>query len=150
MYFTKLLQHVIDLDFEVNGPWEALDKVERRFIDYVIPRLLDALQRDGNSIKPSLLHSDLWEGNTGTSLSNGKVYVFDAASMYAHNEMEVGNWRGYYNKISHEIYTQTYLSYFPSSEPKDEWEDRNRLYSVYYNVIYSVNHMREGTAIRQL
>ncbi|CAG9990629.1 unnamed protein product [Clonostachys byssicola] len=150
VFFAKLLQHVIDLDLEVNGYWEPLDKVKKRLIKHVIPRLLDALISDGRSIKPSLLHSDLWEGNTGTLATNGRVYIFDAASFYAHNEMEVANWRGYYNKISDEVYTKTYLSYFPPSEPKAEWEDRNRLYSVYYNVIYSVNHESQGTAVRQL
>ncbi|CAH0051071.1 unnamed protein product [Clonostachys solani] len=150
VFFTKLLQHVMDLDFKVNGYWESLDKVEKRLVKHVIPRLLDALISDGRSIKPSLLHSDLWEGNTGTSASDGRVYIFDAASFYAHNEMEVANWRGYYNKISDEVYTKTYLSYFPPSEPNAEWEDRNCLYSVYYNVIYSVNHESQGTAVRQL
>lgn len=150
VFFTKLLQHVMDLDFKMNGYWESLDKVEKRLIEHVIPRLLNALASDGCSIKPSLLHSDLWEGNTGTLASDGRVYIFDAASFYAHNEMEVANWRGYYNKISDEVYTKTYLSYFPPSEPKTEWEDRNRLYSVYYNVIYSVNHENQGTAVRQL
>ncbi|CAI6043850.1 unnamed protein product [Clonostachys chloroleuca] len=150
VFFTKLLQHVIKLDFEVNGYWESLDKVEKRLIERVIPRLLDALSSDGNSIEPSLLHSDLWEGNTGTSLSHGKVYIFDAASFYGHNEMEIANWRGYYNKISNKVYTKTYLRHFLPSEPKLDWEDRNRLYSVYYNVIYSVNHESQGTAVRQL
>ncbi|VUC30639.1 unnamed protein product [Clonostachys rosea] len=150
VFFKKLLQHVMDLDMEVNGHWASLDKVEKRLVEHVIPRLLDALVSDGRSVKPSLLHSDLWEGNTGTSVSDGKVYIFDAASFYAHNEMEVANWRGYYNKISDDVYTKTYLSYFPPSEPKAEWEDRNRLYSIYYNVIYSVNHKSEGTAVRQL
>jgi fructosamine-3-kinase len=29
----------------------------------VIPRLLDPLETDGRSIKPVLLHGDLWLGN---------------------------------------------------------------------------------------
>ncbi|KEY73635.1 hypothetical protein S7711_09676 [Stachybotrys chartarum IBT 7711] len=149
-FFIKLLQHVIDLDFEVNGYWEALDQAEKRLISHVIPRLLDALKSDGHTVKASLIHSDLWEGNSGTSYEDGKVYIFDAASFYAHQEMETGNWRGYYNKISNKVYRTTYLRHFPPSHPKDEWEDRNRLYSIYYNVIYSVNHESQGRAVRQL
>ena len=150
VFFTKLLQHVIKLDFETNGAWDELDHLERRFISYVIPRLLDALCTNGNSIKPSLIHADLWEGNAGMSVEGGKVYIFDSAAFYGHNEMETGNWRCYYNKIASPVYISTYLRFNPPSEPESEWEDRNRLYSVYFNIIYSVNHASEGRAVRQL
>ncbi|KAH9906959.1 Fructosamine/Ketosamine-3-kinase [Xylariomycetidae sp. FL2044] len=150
VFFTKLLRHVMKMDFELNGRWEELDQVENRLIDHVVPRLLDALVEDGRQIKPSLIHADLWEGNTGTAFSNGAVYVFDCAAFYAHSEMEVGDWRCYYNKISNRVYTRTYLRKHGSSEPKEEWEDRNRLYSIYYNIIYSVNHLSQGKAVRQL
>lgn len=149
VFFTQLLKHVIDKDFEFNGYWEELDQVEKRLITHVIPRLLDALVKDGRKIKPSLIHSNLWEGNSGTSFENNHVYIFDAAAFYAHHEMEVGNWRCYYNKISNRVYTRTYLRHHGPSEPKDEWEDRNRLYCIYYNTIYSVNHLGTGKAVRQ-
>jgi fructosamine-3-kinase len=149
-FFVQILEHVIKLDFKANGHWEDLKRLEDRLIAKVVPRLLNALVENGNTIKPSLIHSDLWEGNSGTSFQNGKVYIFDAASFYAHNEMETGNWRGYYNKISNKEYRRTYLRHFPPSHPKQEWEDRNRLYSIYYNVLYSVNHENQGTAVRQL
>jgi protein-ribulosamine 3-kinase len=42
------------------------------------------------------------------------------------------------------------LKHYGPSEPKDEWEDRNRLYYIYWNVIYSVNHLAQGKAIRQV
>lgn len=150
IFFTNLLQHVIKLDFKYNGYWEELDIVEKRLISDVVPRLLRPLETDGRSIKPSLIHADLWEGNTGTSLDNGNVYIFDSAAFYAHNEMEVGNWRCHYNKIHNSAYTKAYLKHYGPSEPKDEWDDRNRLYSIYFNVIYSVNHLSNGTAVRQV
>lgn len=150
IFFTRLLQHVIDLDAEANGDWDGLKTLGAQLISHVVPRLLDTLSSDGRVLKPSLIHGDLWEGNTGISRDNGNIYVFDAAAFYAHNEMEIGNWRCYYNQISSRVYTETYHKYNPPSEPVDEWEDRNRLYSIYYNVIYSVNHMDQGTAVRQL
>ena len=148
-FFSNLLQHVIDLDFVVNGYWKELDVLEKRIFERVIPRLIGGLERDGRSIKPCLIHADLWEGNIGTSCETGEIYVFDSGAFYAHNEMEIGNWRCHYNKIQDEIYTTTYLQHYESSEPKEEWDDRNRIYSIYYNVIYSVNHMAEGRAVRQ-
>lgn len=148
--FTKLLLHVVDLDFKINGYWEALDKLEKRVLSNVIPRLIGNLERDGRKIKPCLIHGDLWEGNTGTSYDTGDIYLFDAGSFYAHNEMEIGNWRCHYNKIHDEVYTRTYLKYYGPSEPEDEWDDRNRMYCIYYNVIYSVNHRNQGKAVRQV
>ncbi|KAL9593092.1 MAG: hypothetical protein Q9219_007678 [cf. Caloplaca sp. 3 TL-2023] len=149
VFFTKLLEYVIDLDFEVNGHWEGLDVLEKRTLEIVIPRLIGALERDGRSVKPCLIHADLWEGNTGTSYETGNIYIFDSGAYYAHNEMELGDWRCTYNKVHNRIYTRTYLHHYEPSEPKEEWDDRNRMYSIYYNVIYSVNHIAQGKAVRQ-
>jgi protein-ribulosamine 3-kinase len=149
-FFTKLFQHATKVDFEFNGSWEELDRLEQRLISQVIPRLLGALEKDGRTIKPSLTHADLWEGNIGTSSENRNVYIFDPAAFYAHFEMDIAYWRSYHNRISNRIYLRTYLRYCSPSEPKDEWDDRNRLYSVYYNVIYSANHLTPGKTGRQL
>jgi protein-ribulosamine 3-kinase len=148
-FFSNLLQHVADLDLETNGYWEELDLLEKRIFTSVIPRLIGALERDGRSVKPCLIHADLWEGNTGTFYETGDIYVFDSGAFYAHNEMEIGDWRCHYNKIYNNIYTRTYLRQYGPSEPKEEWDDRNRMYSIYYNLIYSVNHMGQGKAVRQ-
>lgn len=148
-FFTKLLEHVMKLDFETNGSWDDLDRLERRIISHVIPRLIGALERDGRSVRPTLIHADLWEGNTGTSYETGDIYVFDSAAFYAHNEMEIGDWRCHYNKIHNKVYTRTYLRHYGPSEPREEWDDRNRMYCIYYNIIYSVNHRSQGKAVRQ-
>jgi protein-ribulosamine 3-kinase len=149
IFFSKLLTHVLNLDVETNGTWEDFNTLARRAIESVIPRLIGAVETQGRTIKPCLIHADLWEGNTGTSYETGSIYLFDSAAFYAHNEMEIGDWRCHYNKIHNKVYTQTYLRHFAPSEPREEWDDRNRMYSVYYNVIYSVNHKGQGTAVRQ-
>ncbi|GMG43480.1 unnamed protein product [Aspergillus oryzae var. brunneus] len=149
VFFSKLLAHVVSLDAKTNGPWGNFEILARRCVEAVIPRLIGALERDGRKVKPCLIHGDLWKGNTGTSLETGDIYVFDSAAFYAHNEMETGNWRCHYNNLRDPIYTQTYLSLVPPSDPRDIWDDRNCLYSVYYTVIYSVNHRCQGTAVRQ-
>lgn len=149
-FFTKLLEHVMNLDFETNGYWEELDRLEKRIVLHVIPRLIGNLERDGRTVKPTLIHADLWEGNIGTSRETGDIYIFDAAAFYAHNEMEIGDWRCTYNKIHDQVYTRTYLRYQEPSEPREEWDDRNRMYCIYYNIIYSVNHRDQGKAVRQV
>lgn len=95
VFYTTLITHVMAMDFQINGYWKELDKVEQRVVEHVIPRLLDALVQDGRTIKPSLIHADLWEGNTGVSLENGNIYIYDSAAFYAHNELDVSDWRGY-------------------------------------------------------
>jgi protein-ribulosamine 3-kinase len=147
--FARLFQHVADLDTKTNGHWEALSILEKKILSHVIPKLIGNLEREGRSIKPCLIHGDLWEGNTGTSCETGDVYIFDSGAFYAHNEMEMGNWRCHYNKIHDDIYTRTYLRYYERSEPCEEWDDRNRMYCIYYNIIYSVNHQNQGKAVRQ-
>lgn len=147
--FARLLQHVMDLDFETNGSWKELDILEKRIFSHVIPRLIGNLERDGRSIKPCLIHGDLWEGNTGTAYETGNIYIYDPGAYYAHNEMEIGDWRCHYNKIHNKAYTRTYLRHYGPSEPREEWDDRNRMYCIYYNVIYSVNHLSQGKAVRQ-
>lgn len=148
-FFSKLLKHVMDLDFRTNGYWENLDILEKRILSHVIPRVIGALEKDGRTVKPSLIHADLWEGNTGTS-SKGDIYVFDSGAFYAHHEMEIGNWRCHYNNINKSVYTATYKDYEDEkSVPREEWDDRNRMYCVYFNIIYSVNHESEGKAVRQ-
>ena len=147
---ARLRKHVAQLDHETNGHWEALEKIEERIFSHVIPRLVGVLESEGRSIKPCLIHGDLWEGNTGTTFDTGNIYTFDAASFYAHNEMEIGDWRPCYNNIHNKVYTKTYLKNYAPSEPKEEWDDRNRLYATYYNILYSINHSSQGTAIRQM
>lgn len=149
-FFTKFMVHVMAEDFKTNGPWPELERVEERIVSHVIPRLIGALETDGRSVKPCLIHADLWEGNTGTSYETGNIILFDAGSYYAHNEMEIGDWRCPYNKVNSKIYTRTYLRHYGMSEPTEDWDDRNRLYSVYYDIIYSVNHMLQGTSVREL
>ena len=148
--FTNMMVQVMADDFETNGPWPELEQVGASIISRVIPRLIGAVERDGRSVKPCLIHADLWEGNTGTSLETGGIILFDAGSYYAHNEMETGDWRCPYNKVNSKVYTKTYLRHYGASEPTEEWDDRNRMYSVYFDIIYSVNHMLHGRSVREL
>ncbi|KAJ9609218.1 hypothetical protein H2200_006990 [Cladophialophora chaetospira] len=148
-FFGNLLRHVIAMDDAENDRWHALTRLEDRLLSHVVPSLLDNLTKDGHVVKPCLIHGDLWEGNTGTSYATGQVYLFDAAVMYAHNEFEIGDWRCDYNKIHNKVYTRTYLRHYGPSEPREEWDDRNRLYCIYYNILYSVNHRSQGKAVRQ-
>jgi len=87
-FFAKSMRKVLDLENERKGPSEELDLLSRDLFDKVIPRLLRPLESDGRSVKPSLVHGDLWYANSGIDVSNGQTLVFDACCFFAHNECE--------------------------------------------------------------
>ena len=54
--FTKLLRHAIELDVKANGPWKELDILGKQILEKVVPRLIGAVEKDGRSVKPCLIH----------------------------------------------------------------------------------------------
>jgi protein-ribulosamine 3-kinase len=56
----------------------VLDNLAKKIFSHVIPRLIGNLERDGRSIKPCLIHGDLWEGNIGTVQETGDIYIYDS------------------------------------------------------------------------
>ncbi|KAL8982902.1 MAG: hypothetical protein Q9205_002701 [Flavoplaca limonia] len=147
--FTHQLKDVIKYDNETNGQWLEYDAACQQLIDGVIPRLLGALQSDGREITPALIHGDLWERNIGIDMETGETILFDPGSTYAHNEMEFGTWRCtwafYFNSP---IYMRLYQRHVEPSEPVDEWDDRNRLYSIHPYLNDSAGH--PGSLSRQI
>ncbi len=139
--FTHQLKDVIKYDNETNGPWPEYDAACKQLIDVVIPRILGALQSDGREIIPSLIHGDLWEQNVGIDMETGDTIVFDPGSTYAHNEMEFGTWRcSWAFHFKSPIYMRLYQRHIEPSEPLEEWDDRNRLYSIHPYLNDSAGH----------
>ena len=139
-FYTKLLQDALQRDHETNGSSRLFEQVSSRVLDKVIPRLLGALESNGRSVKPVLIHGDLWEGNIVTQEATGCIFFIDAATYWAHSEMEIGMWRCERHALRDERYKNAYLEQMPKSEPAEEWDDRNRLYCVKMNVIHSAHH----------
>jgi fructosamine-3-kinase len=153
-FFTRLLRDVYALDVRVNGHWQELDDLMRATLETVVPRLLDALTAEGRSIKPCLIHGDLWEGNIGTEVGTGEVYIFDACAYYAHHEKEVAIWRCEHHGMRDEAYQREYFRAFGGpSEPVEEADDRARLYAVETLLIHSAHFPgaeTRGRAVREL
>lgn len=141
-----MLAGIAHLDVDVNSLWSELQEALSQTLKEVIPRLLGALETDGRKIKPCLIHGDLWEGNIGTDYQTRNIYIFDAASYYAHNEMELGIWRTDHHRMKSKAYKIEYMRNFEASEHVDECDDRNRLYSVKTQLMCSA-HV-PGTNVR--
>ena len=136
--FTEILTWFFNEDVRQNGNWPEYEAAFTKVTSRVIPALLGALQSDGRSIKPCLVHGDLWDKNTGVSVETGEPVVFDASALYAHNEYEIGMWRRDILSFD-QSYISQYQSQFPPSEPVDQWDDRNRLYSIKFNLGHSIS-----------
>jgi protein-ribulosamine 3-kinase len=85
-YFAKNLRFALDLEIEAKGYDPEFDKLVPAIFDKVIPRLLRPLETEGRSVKPSLVHGDLWYANSGIDPDTNQPIVFDACCFYAHNE----------------------------------------------------------------
>jgi protein-ribulosamine 3-kinase len=145
-FFVKFLTSVYDQDVKTNGVWKEMESIFERAMKFVVPRLLGALEADGRKIKPCLIHADLWEGNIGTEYETGRIIIFDSCGFYAHNELELGQWRCNHRHLRAKAYKKEYLRHFAASEPVAEWDDRNRLYSLNEQIMYSA-HV-PGTDVR--
>ena len=88
VFFSNLMQRILGHELESQGPDEELKLLTEAMIHKVIPRLLRPLETGGREIKPRLLHGDIWDGNTSTDASTDLPVIFDATSLYAHNERE--------------------------------------------------------------
>ncbi|KAL2112893.1 hypothetical protein VUR80DRAFT_6172 [Thermomyces stellatus] len=136
-FFSKLLARAYEHDIETNGVWPELDAVYRRVQTHLIPRLIGALESEGRKVEPVLIHGDMWDGNVGTEEGTGDPWIFDCAAYYGHNEMELGIWRAERHQLKAKVYRREYLRNCDPSEPEDEWDDRNRLYSAKTNLMHS-------------
>ncbi|KAJ0311060.1 hypothetical protein COL5a_002518 [Colletotrichum fioriniae] len=131
VFYRKLFLHTLGLDIKRNGTWLEYERAAHRVAEFVIPQLLEGLTWDGQPIKPSLIHGDLWEGNTGINNKTNLPMLFDAGSYFAHNEMELGHWACEFAAIfGNKEYMNRYLEFFPKAEPAEKFEDRIRLYSL--------------------
>ena len=93
-------------------------------------KVCERLVREGwfepcGTIKPSILHGDLWSGNIGTV--DGKPSVFDPAVYYGHSEAEFGmSWCAGFSQKFYDAYFEV----LPKVET--HFEERRQLYLLYH------------------
>jgi protein-ribulosamine 3-kinase len=146
-FYSDLLADFIEQDSKLSGFWPELEAAFEKLRSTVIPRLLGALEADGRKVKPCLIHGNMWEGNSGTELETGAVRIYDSGSFYAHNELELGMWRYERVRFRSKSYMRQYLRNIGVSEPVNEFEDRNRLYSIKYLLCHACHH--PGSYLRE-
>ncbi|KAF1999062.1 hypothetical protein P154DRAFT_577449 [Amniculicola lignicola CBS 123094] len=144
-FYRNLFLGVCRLDLETNGSWIELERAIDLVVNKIIPRLLGVLQQDGQSIKPCIIHGDLWEGNMGINKETGESLLFDASSFFAQNEMELGHWRCKFSSVFRaKKQARHYMKHYPAADPAEEFDDQNRLYSIKGAINYSTGHPGSG------
>lgn len=86
--YTRRFQSFVDQERASQGPSEELEKVANEFIAKIIPRLLRPLGTHGRTIKPVVLHADIWYGNLAINATTGEPVYFDPSVFWGHNECE--------------------------------------------------------------
>lgn len=94
---------------------------------------------------PSLVHGDLWHENIAMNDKTGQLVVYDPNTFFVHNEFDLGIWRTDFVPFN-EQYLEQYRMRFPPSEPQEEWDDRDRLYSLIFYISHSAHWL--GTSDR--
>lgn len=85
-FFSKSIQMVMTNEEKSQGSDPEMQKLCKETLEKVVPRLLRPLETGGRSIQPRLVHGDIWDGNVSTNLETNTPVIFDATSIYGHNE----------------------------------------------------------------
>ncbi|CAN9365020.1 unnamed protein product [Alternaria alternata] len=134
--FSRGIRRFFELEESSQGQEHEMTELREAIMNKVIPKLLRPLETEGRSIIPCLVHGDLWDGNTSVDSATDRPVIFDACSSYAHHEYELAPWRPTRHKIG-KPYVTEYLKHYPMSEPAKDFDDRNALYCIRFNLCSS-------------
>ncbi|KAI4913365.1 hypothetical protein J4E85_010819 [Alternaria conjuncta] len=131
-YFVQNMRRMLEHDEKEGGerPQEIEELLEPLF-EKVIPRLLRPMEMNGREVKPSLIHGDLWYGNTSTDHENNVPIVYDACCFWGHNEYEIRTMRAKTRYRFGKAQQRAYLQHYPAAYPIEDFEARNALYHLF-------------------
>ncbi|KAI9770333.1 MAG: hypothetical protein M1840_003492 [Geoglossum simile] len=147
-WYSAAMQRILELEERVQGPDPELTDLSKGLLEKVIPRLLRPLQTRGRNIKPCLIHSDLWLGNVKPDAETKEPIIFDSCGFWGHNEADLGTWRSPRSGLG-EPYIKEYLGHIPKSAPAEDFDDRNALYAMRYNLVVSTINKDRTSVHRQ-
>ncbi|KAK7961735.1 uncharacterized protein PG986_002560 [Apiospora aurea] len=128
-WFTRAMRNTMEAELRVHGPHPELQALSEKILTRVIPRLLRPMETHGRTIRPSLLHGDLWHGNVGVEHGTGAPIIYDCGSFFGHNEFDFSCWRAarYQTNRTH---VEAYFRIADKTEPVEDFDDRNALYAA--------------------
>lgn len=150
-WFAQAMRQMFRIEETAHGVDEELNALKKDVFEKVIPRLLRPLETGGRSISPCLIHSDLWPGNAMPDAQTGEIYIFDSCAFWGHNEADLGSWREPRYRMG-QPFLKEYQKLMGISEPTGDWDDRNALYALRYDLLWSALFPKteRGYQIRRL
>ncbi|KAH9906757.1 Fructosamine/Ketosamine-3-kinase [Xylariomycetidae sp. FL2044] len=133
-YWSRQFRSDIKYAQGVYGEDSDLANLTEEFIQKAVARLLRPLQTGGRTIKPSLCHGDLWDGNVQTDDDTKQPVLFDSACFYGHREVDlqaIGEPR--YSLRMNVV--DMYMNEVGADEPRDDFYDRHFLYGIRNDVV---------------
>lgn len=85
-FFSKSMAQNMANEEKSQGVDPEMQQLCRATLEKVVPRLIRPLETGGRSIRPRLVHGDIWDGNVSTDIASNTPVIFDATSIYGHNE----------------------------------------------------------------
>ncbi|KAF2162552.1 hypothetical protein M409DRAFT_27174 [Zasmidium cellare ATCC 36951] len=128
VFVTNYMRDLMRTIEAAQDPGREFRNLFDQVVEKVIPRLLRPLESGGRSITPCLVHGDLYTGNVSVvDWEALEPVVYDATCLYAHNEWDLAPWGLARHRLGR-AYLEAYCGYFPISAPEADFEDRNALY----------------------
>lgn len=129
-YKTQRLEPLLD---QVKGQNKDLDKAGKELcarMDHWFGS--DALP----TIKPALLHGDLWSGNWAINSNTGKPVIFDPAPYYGHDEFEFGIMKmfGGFSQDCFDAYDEAMVNENNLTIQEEGRKERLSLYELYHHL----------------
>ncbi|KAK7981272.1 transferase [Apiospora arundinis] len=138
-FFTRYMRYLFRAEEIAQGPrTPELERLVNLLFNSFIPRLLRPLETGGRQITPTLLHTNLWDGNLGVK-EDGEPIIFDPMSMYGHNEFDIGVW-GHPRQKTGMPFINNYHSYYPKSAPEEDSNGRIVLYTLMVRYMTDLEH----------
>ncbi|KJX99190.1 fructosamine-3-kinase like protein [Zymoseptoria brevis] len=136
-YANSRLRFIVREAERNQGKDAELSNMVGELCSRVAPRLIgDDHLNGGEGVTPVVVHGDLWSGNASRGKLPGMAepedVVFDSSACYAHSEYELGIMKmfgGFGGEFMNE-----YHALVPKTEPKEEYEDRIKLYELYHHL----------------
>ncbi|MBE3046449.1 fructosamine kinase family protein [Candidatus Bathyarchaeota archaeon] len=85
-FFARVMRDTMQTELGVHGPDPELEELSEKILARVIPRLIRPMETEGRSIKPVLVHGDLWHGNVSVDNETGEPVLYDPCCFYGHYE----------------------------------------------------------------
>ncbi|KUI53183.1 Protein-ribulosamine 3-kinase, chloroplastic [Cytospora mali] len=143
VFFTQLMKKMFEQEELAHGKDDRVEYLKEALYEKVIPRLLRPLETEGRSIQPCLIHSDIWPGNLKLDVETKKVILFDSCAFWGHNEADLGTWRAPRYRMGRPFFRE-YQRAMQISEPQEDWNDRNALYALRYDLLVSALFPDDG------